>query len=1184
MCRNSLLLICFVLAMVLSNTAEAVDPDLLLWWKFDEGSGTTATDSSGNNRHGALVGPPTWVAGQIGGALDFDGAGDYVIDADAGTYMNGLSALSVAMWIKADYVGGNDRGFIIFEAPTSGQDKKNIRFDSDGGGGDEDLFKYGVHTVGDAREEDESPSNLQTTDWMHVCVTWESGSGTFPAGLNFYLDGVLYTPEEDDGDATTTTELYDRVMVGQGCKDDGTDGWDGLIDDVQIYSRRLTVEEIETIMEGAVYVATAPNPADGAEDVSIETNLTWTRGDGAKWDQVYFGTDPCDANLTLAATIPDFQAAEYDPGDPNLLPSTTYYWYITEINAPNEYPGPVWSFTTIPGEAQCQYPGDGTVIPGDPYPPTPSILYTELVFTPGPTAVKHTGYLSKVRDDVVNRAQDANLNSPPLGHYSGYEYKYFAGHPAFYPYEGLIRGQVYYWTVDETDSSGNVFPGDVWEFAVQDFYAFVPSPPNEAIFIDTDVLLSWLEGYSAQNHDVFIGTSWEDVNNAYFDFSTPSDEYVITTSTGINYHQLSDLDPETTYYWRIDEVQGRFPPAIGLIYKGPVWEFTTTSATPGLTGEYYHHSGGASPAGFESKMLIRIDPNINFGWDTGSPGPGVNPDDFSVRWTGQIAVPTKGETYTFTTETDDGVRLWVNGQLIVDQWIDQGTTAHSGTIELDDFGPYDIKMEYYENGGGAAARLYWESLSTAYGIVPENFLAPNLGAFTTYGPYPRNGSLLTNWTPILSWGPAMFAATHNLYFSTDFDDVNERSVSPISLTDPCYHSPRLDLDQTYYWAVDGVNSPGLWEGDVWSFTIPHGGIGSILREWWLGIGGDAVSALTGDARYPDSPTGQELIPDFDGPVNWANDYGSRIHGWLRPPTTGDYKFWIASDNHSELWLSSDAESGNVGPDPIAQQTGSPWDRYNWDADPERESNSISLQAGKKYYISGLLKEGGGGDNFAVAWQGPPTSPVPAREVIDGSYLSPTPHDPPEAYGPYPADGATNVEDRSPVLSWYPGFHTQAVNGHRLYFSPSFADKGTLTEPNYPYPPPPLLLDRTYYWAVDEVNSFGPAPYQWKGRVWSFTTATCIALDNMEDYNDRGEIRGVWTDGYASVGWGGVYPFKYPLNTASSGSNLNVSTEVGSPSGGAGPIHGGTQAMVLLYENDGNTYTRLPGEEEWVYDS
>ncbi|MHC4110152.1 MAG: PA14 domain-containing protein, partial [Planctomycetota bacterium] len=660
--------------------------------------------------------------------------------------------------------------------------------------------------------------------------------------------------------------------------------------------------------------ASAPSPSNGGIDVSIDTNLTWSRGDGARWDKVYFGTDPCDANLTLVATIADFQAAEYDPGDPNLLPSTTYYWQIVEVNGVDEYPGPVWSFTTIPGEAQCQYPTDGTVIPGDPYPPTPSILYTELIFSPGPTAVKHTGYLSKVRDKVANRAQDANLNSPPLGGYSGYEYKYFAGHPVFYPYEGLIRGQVYYWTVDETDSFGNVYSGDVWEFAVQDYFAFVPSPPNEAIFVDTNPLLSWLEGYGSQSHDVFFGTSWEDVNNAYFSFGGSSPEYQGTTNIGVLEWQMNGLDPETKYYWRIDEVQGRFPPSVGTIYKGGVWEFTTGSATPGLTGEYFHlvppFAGGGGLPGpidpFQSKVLVRLDPNVNFDFSA-NPPPGVRPDDFSVRWTGQIAVPAKGETYTFTTETDDGARLWVNGQLVVDQWIDQGTTAASGDIQLDDLGPYDIEMEYYENGGGAVARLYWESSSTAYGIIPSNFLAPNLEAFTAYGPDPIDGALVLNWQPILSWGPAAFATTHNLYFSTDFDDVNERSVSPISLTDPCYHSPRLDLDRTYYWAVDGVNTlhgDSPWEGGVWSFTIPPGGTGSIIREWWLGITTTNIDNLKNNVAYPDFPTGREFVTIFEGPTDWANNYGTRLHGWLRPPTTGDYTFWLATDDDGELNLST----------------------------------------------------------------------------------------------------------------------------------------------------------------------------------------------------------------------------------------------------------------------------------------
>jgi hypothetical protein len=751
-----------------------------------------------------------------------------------------------------------------------------------------------------------------------------------------------------------------------------------------------------------------------------------------------------------------------------------------------------------------------------------------------------------------------------------------------------------------------LYPGEVWEFAVQGYYAFVPSPPNEAIFIATDVLLSWLEGYGTQGHDVFIGTSWEDVNNAYFDFFDPSPEYVDSNDAGITFWQCSGLPADTKIYWRIDEYQGRIsiPPMLGMIYKGPVWEFTTGAANPGLAGEYYHWFDGIARAAgdpgpidpFQSKVLVRIDPGINFDFGT-DPPPGVRPDNFSVRWTGQIAVPTRGETYTFTTETDDGARLWVNDQLIIDKWIDQGPTLWSGSIELDDLGPYNIEMEYYENGGGAVARLYWQSSSTAYGIIPSNFLSPNLEAFTPYGPYPRDGSFLTNWQPILSWGPALFAATHNLYFSTDFDEVSERNVAAIPLTDPCYHSPRLDLDQTYYWAVDGVNSlgpaPYLWEGDVWSFTIPPGGTGRIIREWWLGIGGVNVTDLTNNAAYPDSPTGQELISIFEYPPypnnTWADNYGTRIHGWLRPPESGDYRFWIASDDGGDLYLSTDEDPANAVR--IAWVNGAvgvrDWDNTN---EPNQASGWITLKAGKKYYISGIMKEAGGGDNIAVAWRGPG---IPVLEVIDGQYLCATPHDPPEAYGPYPRDGATDVEDRNPTLSWNPGFHVQAINGHRLYFSPRFEDvnernpavyKGALTEPNYPILPPPLLLDRTYYWAVDEVNSLGPAPYLWKGRVWSFTMAPCMTVDNMEDYNDRLEIRGVWTDGYASVAWGGVYPYQSPLNTASSGSNLNASTEVGSPVGATGPIQGGSQAMVLLYDNDGHTYTGLPGQEQWSYDA
>jgi len=121
--------------------------------------------------------------------------------------------------------------------------------------------------------------------------------------------------------------------------------------------------------------------------------------------------------------------------------------------------------------------------------------------------------------------------------------------------------------------------------------------------------------------------------------------------------------------------------------------------------------------------ITRVDPNIDNNWGSGGPDPSVGTDTFSIRWTGQVQ-PQFTETYTFYTTTDDGVRLWVNNVLLVDKWIDQGPTEWSGTIALTAGQRYDLKMEYYENGGGAVAELAWSSPSQAKQIVPQARLFP----------------------------------------------------------------------------------------------------------------------------------------------------------------------------------------------------------------------------------------------------------------------------------------------------------------------------------------------------------------------------------------------------------------------------------------------------------------------------
>ena len=94
-----------------------------------------------------------------------------------------------------------------------------------------------------------------------------------------------------------------------------------------------------------------------------------------------------------------------------------------------------------------------------------------------------------------------------------------------------------------------------------------------------------------------------------------------------------------------------------------------------------------------------------------------------MRWTGSVQ-PQFNETYTFYTTTDDGVRLWVNGQLLIDDWVDQSATTKSGSITLNAQQLYNIQMDYYEDGGNAVAQLAWSSPSTPQAIIPQSQLYP----------------------------------------------------------------------------------------------------------------------------------------------------------------------------------------------------------------------------------------------------------------------------------------------------------------------------------------------------------------------------------------------------------------------------------------------------------------------------
>ena len=137
----------------------------------------------------------------------------------------------------------------------------------------------------------------------------------------------------------------------------------------------------------------------------------------------------------------------------------------------------------------------------------------------------------------------------------------------------------------------------------------------------------------------------------------------------------------------------------------------------GLEGTYFNNSDLTNP------ILTRTDPTINFNWGTGTPANTIGAETFSIRWEGEIEVPRAG-TYTFFTNSDDGVRLWVDNQLMVDNWTTHGPTEDIGMITLNANSRHQIKLEYFENTGGAVLQLRWTGPGIEKEIIPQGNLFP----------------------------------------------------------------------------------------------------------------------------------------------------------------------------------------------------------------------------------------------------------------------------------------------------------------------------------------------------------------------------------------------------------------------------------------------------------------------------
>jgi hypothetical protein len=586
---------------------------------------------------------------------------------------------------KAFGGGTNDHIWMMSSSRQGGEKRLRFRLKTNDGGAVTTLMG------GQGSPEDRV---LPVGEWAHAAATWDGTT------MRVYINAI-----ETGSTARGGTAVFVDPSVGAAFGNQPVGGenrpWDGILDDVRIYTKALTVAEIEQVMAGPpAPKAAGPDPADGSIVEENWYNLSWKPGTWAVSHDVYFGTDFDDVNESVEGTF---------------IGNTSYAFQMVGI-------------------------------PGFPVP------------------------------------------------------------------EGLQPGNTYYWRVDEInpDDSDSPWKGVVWSFTLPPRTAYNPYPPDSMKFIDTDVELSWIAKWNAAMFNVYFGTDPEQVANATG--ASPS---------GRMTHDPGKLEPDTTYYWRVDSFDG-------IEWRtGNLWNFTTTKPGGGLVGEYSNYGGGVpnppeSP--FENVTMTRIDPGIDFQWGSNSPEPGViDEDNFAVRWTGELDVPLTG-TYTFKATTDDGVLLYVNGEEMADAWRNQSSPLEqSGTINLVAGEFATIKMLYFATSGSATAELRWAHESFPLEIIPAAALSPSVRAGLSR---PANNSVDISQTPVLLWTAGGYAAEHDVYLGTDAAAVAGADTATAGIyqgrqATTSFSPAKLDWNTTYYWRIDEVNDlhpDSPWKGPVWSFT------------------------------------------------------------------------------------------------------------------------------------------------------------------------------------------------------------------------------------------------------------------------------------------------------------------------------------------------------------------------------
>ncbi len=591
MCRVKSLLITLCISSLMLTIAGAADKSLILYLPLDEGQGSTAMDASVYQNPGEIIGEAAWVQGKIGMALEIVN-NSHVVIPEIPEY-DVTSEVTLMTWMRTTSVTTWARLIDKSQWQTTGYDLVLNQ------GTQVPMLEFFVNNT---TSQVMATTPVDDDEWHFIAGTF--GNQT----LRIYVDGIQEGEVGSNGGVDINPNDL-PVMIGGESSSNGGQQYVGNVDEVAMFNRELTAEEIQNIFVNGMAVpelASEPQPKDEADNVDRDAVLSWKSGEYTDTHDVYFGTDFNDVNDAAitdprGVTISAGQNANtFDTG--RLEFGQTYYWRVDEVNdahTDSPWKGSLWSFTAEPvaypleadnitatassmknAEENPTNTINGSGLDENDIHSTPTNgMWLSDVSAPGEAWIRydfdqlyklhqvllwnHNSDLEEVVGFGIKEALIETSQDGEIWETFGTIELARAAQKAPVDLQGIVARHVRITAQSNWEGIFNQFGLSEVRFFQIPVSARNPSPDSGAIDINLDVTLTWRAGREVAGHDVYLSPD----RQAVVDGSAP-----VVMVNEPSYGPLS-LDLGTIYYWRVDEVnQAEIPNT----WESTIWSFTTT--------------------------------------------------------------------------------------------------------------------------------------------------------------------------------------------------------------------------------------------------------------------------------------------------------------------------------------------------------------------------------------------------------------------------------------------------------------------------------------------------------------------------------------------------------------------------------------------------------------------------------